>query len=200
MIYNIMSSKISLRVEIFWDYKEVVMKQLENNCIILRDLELNDANDMYEYAKDDRVGPSAGWPPHINIEETENVIQKLIESKEVWGIYYKEKQKLIGIFGVHFGKYPITDTKVHALGFELNPDYWGKGIMKMACDLVLEYVFSKEEVLEVYANHFNYNKRSGSFIKKYGMELVGTWYRKSMVVENVLYKLTKNDFMKNKQV
>ena len=38
--------------------------------LIIRPLAVSDAEDMFEYAKTNLVGPKAGWAPHININET----------------------------------------------------------------------------------------------------------------------------------
>ena len=40
---------------------------LETERLILRPFEETDAESLYKYAKDDRVGPIAGWPPHTSI-------------------------------------------------------------------------------------------------------------------------------------
>ena len=37
---------------------------IEIERLILRPFTETDAADLYEYAKDPRVGPAAGWPPH----------------------------------------------------------------------------------------------------------------------------------------
>lgn len=37
---------------------------LETERLILRPWEEKDAAALYEYARDPRVGPAAGWPPH----------------------------------------------------------------------------------------------------------------------------------------
>ena len=175
------------------------MKTLENNDIILKDLSFDDVYDIYEYAQKNEVALNAGWEPHKSIEETKRIVEILIKSNEVWGIYHKSNDKLIGTIGVHFGKYPITESNVYSLGFVLNPDYWGKGIMSKSCDLVLSHTFKENDITEVYANHFAFNKRSGRFMKKYGMKLVGTWYSKKNDRENHLYKITKDIFSKRIQ-
>lgn len=166
------------------------MKELDNNHIALRNLSFKDIHDMFAYSNNTEVAYNAGWQAHKSIDETKEVLKSLIESNEVWGIYHIENDKLIGSIGLHFGQYPLTESKVHALGFVLNPDYWGKGIMKEAVDLVLSYAFDEMNITEVYANHFSYNKRSESFMNKYGMTFVGTWYNKKSNRENKLYKIT----------
>ncbi len=170
------------------------MKRLENEHIILRDLTIEDAPDMYAYAKDDRVGPRAGWEPHKDLGETERILKMMQAGGEVWALYHKADQKLIGTVGLHKESYPITQGDVYAIGFVLHPDYWGKGIMKMACDLVFGHAFADKGLKEVYANHFDFNPRSGGFMKKYGMTFVGEWHNEETKVDNLLYKITAEGY------
>ena len=43
---------------------------LETQRLILRPWKLEDAGDLYEYAKDPAIGPPAGWPPHTAVPES----------------------------------------------------------------------------------------------------------------------------------
>ena len=40
------------------------MYNTEVETIILRPWTMEDAKDLYEYARNPHVGPPAGWPPH----------------------------------------------------------------------------------------------------------------------------------------
>jgi RimJ/RimL family protein N-acetyltransferase len=41
---------------------------LTTERLILRPWEETDAEDLYEYAKDERIGPAAGWPVHTSVK------------------------------------------------------------------------------------------------------------------------------------
>ncbi len=43
--------------------------ELTTKRLILRKWQASDAKSLYEYAKDPRVGPIAGWPIHTSVEE-----------------------------------------------------------------------------------------------------------------------------------
>ena len=47
----------------------------ETDRLILRPWEETDAESLYEYAKDERVGPIAGWPPHTSVENSREIIK-----------------------------------------------------------------------------------------------------------------------------
>ena len=50
---------------------------LETQRLILRKWTEEDAESLFEYAKDPEVGPITGWPPHKNVEESKNVIRNV---------------------------------------------------------------------------------------------------------------------------
>ena len=43
---------------------------LETERLILRPWQEEDAEALFEYARDPEVGPPAGWPPHTSIENS----------------------------------------------------------------------------------------------------------------------------------
>ena len=56
---------------------------LETQRLILRKWTEEDAESLFEYAKDPEVGPITGWPPHKNVEESKNVITYDINSEKL---------------------------------------------------------------------------------------------------------------------
>lgn len=55
-----------------------------------------DAESLYEYAKNPEVGPSAGWPPHKNVEESREIIINALNGAECYAICEQENDKAIG--------------------------------------------------------------------------------------------------------
>ena len=56
---------------------------LETQRLILRKWTEEDAESLFEYAKDPEVGPITGWPPHKNVEESKNVIRNVLNEQSV---------------------------------------------------------------------------------------------------------------------
>ena len=50
---------------------------LETERLILRKWTEEDAESLFEYAKDPEIGPAAGWPPHKSVEESRAVIKNV---------------------------------------------------------------------------------------------------------------------------
>lgn len=77
------------------------MKTLETERLILRTWEPEDVNDLYEYAKDPRVGPIAGWASHKSIDESMLILKSCIENDNSWAIELKDCKKVIGMVKIH---------------------------------------------------------------------------------------------------
>lgn len=62
---------------------------LETQRLLLRRWNEDDAESLFEYAKDPEVGPIAGWPPHKSVEESLDVIRNVFNGKECYAICEK---------------------------------------------------------------------------------------------------------------
>ena len=71
-------------------------RQLETERLILRPFVKEDLDDFYAYASVEGVGEMAGWKHHTSKEETQKILDTFIESNQVFAIYHKEDQKVIG--------------------------------------------------------------------------------------------------------
>ena len=49
--------------------------ELYTHRLILRSWQLDDAENLYQYAKNPNVGPVAGWPIHTSVENSREIIQ-----------------------------------------------------------------------------------------------------------------------------
>lgn len=152
------------------------MKRLETERCILRAWQLDDAEDMYAFAKNVKVGPCAGWQPHQSKEESYEIIKMFIELGEVYAIVDKASEKVIGSIGIH-ERYPDESQRAlfqRELGFVLNPDYWGRGIMPEVVRCVLAYCFDDLGLDKVWVGHFDDNMRSKRVIEKLGFRYAFT--------------------------
>ena len=69
---------------------------LETKRIILRPWCENDAEELYKYASDPEVGPSAGWLPHTSVENSREIIRTVLSAPETYAVCLKEDGKPIG--------------------------------------------------------------------------------------------------------
>ena len=168
--------------------------------LILRPLSLDDANDMFEYAKLPNVGPNAGWEPHRSVYETTAVIYNLIANKPHdqlgnWAIVDRTNNKMIGTIELH---HYFPNFKAE-LGYSLNPKYWGQGIVTEAAFAVLDYGFNKLELKRIEAGTFIDNFQSQRICEKIGMKKEGVarngYIRYDGVIfDKVMFGITNDEF------
>ena len=77
--------------------------QLTTERLILRPWTEADAEDLYRYAKDDRVGPIAGWPPHSSVDNSAEIIRTVFSAPETYAVCLKEDNRAIGSIGLLIG-------------------------------------------------------------------------------------------------
>ena len=62
---------------------------LETRRLRLRPFRDDDAADVYDYARDPRVGPIAGWQPHTSVEESREIIRTVFSAPGVFAMELK---------------------------------------------------------------------------------------------------------------
>ncbi len=146
------------------------MKKIETERLILRPWNMDDAEDMYEYAKDPRVGPAAGWPPHKDIEATRAYLTLTIAENDTFALQLKDTGKVIGAVGLHKRS---RAALCYEVGYVLNPAYWGHGYMSEAVKRVIEYAFTETETELLTVKHRKSNLRSRRVVEKCGFRYEG---------------------------
>ena len=77
---------------------------LETNRLILRPWDESDAEALFEYASDPRVGPRAGWPAHTCVEDSRRAIREVLSVPENYAVCLKADNRAIGCVGLMIGK------------------------------------------------------------------------------------------------
>jgi len=148
--------------------------QIETERLLMRPIVDYDADDVLEYCSEPNVGPNAGWKPHENIEETRDIMNKLMVGKEnVFGIVLKGIDKMIGSITLNLDlrrKVP----NVLMLGYVMSEHYWGKGLMTEAAKSVIKYGFEELSLNMITCTCFTDNSRSRRVIQKCGFKYEGT--------------------------
>ena len=147
--------------------------RLETERLILREWNLQDLEDFFEYASIPEVGPMAGWPPHENKEISLEILKRFINGKKTFAIVYKENNKTIGSLGIE--EYGLEDKLTEfipyqgrSIGYVLSKDYWGKGLIPEALKEVINYCFNDLNYDFLLSGHFDFNHRSCRVQEKCG--------------------------------
>lgn len=172
---------------------------LKTERLTLREWTMDDLDDFYEYAKVKGVGENAGWAPHKNKEESEEILKMFIKHKKVFCLDYNGKA--IGSLGVeeyseeHFPE--LNEFQGRELGFVLSKQYWGQGLMPEAAHAVIEYLFEKEKLDFIMCGHFIWNERSERAQEKMGFRLYSQYQGKDFYGNETLHIyriMTKEDY------
>jgi ribosomal-protein-alanine N-acetyltransferase len=176
------------------------LPSMKTDRLILREIHMGDAKDMYEYAKLPNVGPMAGWEPHESLADSINVIDMFHRQKEkgalgVWSIILKESEKMIGTIELH-GYRPNHKAE---LGYVISSEHWGKGITVEAGRAVLKYAFEILQLKRVDCNAFTINKQSVRVCEKLGLFLIGIKKKAYMrydgqIFDEVMYGITDDEY------
>lgn len=143
---------------------------METDRITLRPWHESDAEVLFHYASDPEVGPSAGWAPHKNVEESREIIRTLFNAESMWAVELKETSQPIGCVGY------LTSSKSHLdiaddqceVGYWIARPYWGKGICTEALRLVIKHCFLTKGFTTLWGDYFPDNPASGRVMEKCG--------------------------------
>ena len=140
---------------------------LQTERLILRPWKETDAKDLYQYAKDPRVGPIAGWPPHTSVENSRAVIRDILAVSETYAIVLKETGQPIGSIGLHHNDLAQKDDEAE-LGYWIGVPYWGRGLVPEAAKEVLRHAFEDLGLARVWCGYYDGNERSKRVQEKLG--------------------------------
>jgi len=150
-------------------------KLIETNRLILRKIELTDADMMFNnWANDEEVSRYMRWQAHKSPDETKVTILRWFSNYENentyhWGICLKTGE-LIGSVGVMVtAEY---DYKAE-IGYCIGRIWWGNGYTSEAIEAVINYMYSNTDIERIEAYHSVENPASGKVMLKAGMVYEG---------------------------
>lgn len=143
---------------------------LTTRRLLLRPWEERDAKDLYLYAKDLRVGPMAGWSPHLSVEHSRQVIRTVLSAPETYAVVLKETGEPVGCAGMLFGEsgnVPMSEGEAE-IGYWIGVPYWGKGLIPEAVQRLLRRCFEDLGCTAVWCGYYDGNQRSRRVQEKCG--------------------------------
>jgi len=148
-----------------WKTMELTTKRL-----LLRSWQESDAESLYEYAKDPRVGPIAGWPVHTSVENSREIIREVLSAEETYAVCLKETGKAVGSIGLMVGKASnlnLSDTEGE-IGYWIGVPFWGQGLIPEAVRELLRHGFEDLGLNKIWCGYFEGNTKSKRVQKKCG--------------------------------
>ena len=153
----------------------VNLPTLQTERLTLREMTLDDAQDVFEYSCAPEAFKFVGGEVHQLIEDSIKFLKEIIEkykSREiiVWGIFHKEHNKLIGDCGF------INRSRKQAraeMDYFLSKEYWNQGLMTEAVKETTRFGFEALGLNRIQAICEVANVSSARVMEKAGMQFEG---------------------------
>lgn len=144
--------------------------RFETERLILRPWTEDDAESLFEYAKDPAVGPIAGWPVHTGVENSREIIREVLSADETYAVCLKEDNRAIGSVGL----IPPAQSHTKAgddeieIGYWIGVPFWGKGLIPEAVRKLQEHVFLDLGCSAMWCGYYDGNVKSKKCQEKCG--------------------------------
>ena len=176
--------------------------RLETKRLILRPWRESDAQSLFDYAKDPRVGPIAGWAPHASVEYSRQIIREVLLARETYAVVLKsEGDRPVGSIGLLRGRasnLPLLE-KEGELGFWIGAPYWGQGLIPEAAHALIRHAFEDLGLEILWCGYFDGNEKSHRVQTKCGFVFHHTvpdvyWAPMDDIRTEHITRLTKNQW------
>ena len=149
---------------------------LETDRLFLRELTVEDFDDVHAYGSDPEVVEYVAWGPNTE-QETRDFLERTVEEASadprlqwLFAVVRKSDERLLGSAGLYL---PGVDAHQAMLGYAYGREAWGRGF---ATEAALEMVTLGFDVLglrRIWAACDPDNRASARVLEKIGMRLEG---------------------------
>lgn len=148
---------------------------IETKRLLLKPYSMEDLEDYYSLMSNPIVWTYSTNTPHENILQSEQQLKEILTRYEhscigFYALFEKTENVYIGEAGI-LSINRIADRCV--IGYNLLPDYWGKGYATEIAKSLIEYAFDELQVERVEALAHKSNMASCKVLEKSGMYLDG---------------------------
>lgn len=178
--------------------------RFETDRLILRPWSEEDAESLFEYAKDPAVGPIAGWPVHTSVDNSREIIKGVLSADETYAVCLKEDNRAIGSVGL----IPPAQSQTKAaddeieIGYWIGVPFWGKGLIPEAVRKLQEHVFLDLGCSAMWCGYYDGNEKSKRCQEKCGFTYHHTEENKPCVLMGDVRtehftRITKDEFLRS---
>jgi ribosomal-protein-alanine N-acetyltransferase len=164
---------------------------------LIRYINREDKEDLFEMYRNEKIAKYVAQKTHCFIKDTEEFInvmyQRMMEGNNLYlGICEEHSGKFIGI--IRFLK--KEDPSVLTIGYALNENYWGHGIIHTALNNLIELIKLGGTYTRIRATVKPENISSQRCVEKLGFKLDGK-FDKSEIIDNKEMKTERLLYYKN---
>ncbi len=177
-----------------------MIEKLETERLILRPWIESDAEILYEYAKDPRVGPAAGWPVHTSVDNSREIICGVLSAEGTYAVTIKGDNSAIGSVGLMVGDksdlgLPETEAEI---GYWIGVPFWGMGYIPEAAQELIRYAFEEIKLTTLWCGYFDGNDKSKRVVEKCGFRFDRTEQKVCPLIGETktqhITRLTRNEW------
>lgn len=180
---------------------------LTTERLILRPWEDSDAESLYEYAKDERIGPVAGWPAHTSVENSLEIIRTVLAAPETYAVCLREDGRAVGSVGLMVGEQSnigLPDNEAE-IGYWVGVPFWGQGLIPEAVSRIIAYAFEDLRLDTLWCGYFEGNDKSRRVQEKCGFRYHHTnrdisWTKMSDIRTEHISRLMKEEWLRASRV
>lgn len=174
---------------------------IESARLLMRKLRIDDATDMFEWAKDVNVTQFLSWEPHKTVDDSRRYIQKLIEGyarQEFagWGVEYKPEKKLVGAFRAYNF---VPQHQRAEISAAVNRRYQSRGVMTEVIDLFFNFAFQELPINRIEGIILTENTASQRMVAKLGMTYEGDlkqyYYIRGVYRDCKLFRMLREEYV-----
>jgi RimJ/RimL family protein N-acetyltransferase len=175
--------------------------ELQTKRLILRPWQEDDAEALYKYASNPKVGLNAGWEAHTSIENSREIIRDVFSAEEIYAVVLKETNEPIGCVGFIMGekKHSTTmDNNDAEAGYWIGVPYWGQGLIPEAMHELIRHGFEDLGLPAIWIGHYDENPQSKRVADKLGFIYQHTEKENEkdnpMMSDIHFYRITKEEY------
>jgi ribosomal-protein-alanine N-acetyltransferase len=167
--------------------------------LVLRPLSLEDAADIFAYASDPEIATFVEWTPHVNIEESQRYLNRVLVKYKVghceWGIVDRNDGRVIGTCGF------IAHAPLHSraeIVYVIARDRWKRGFATEAAAETMRFGFTELKLNRIEARCLSEHVASRRVLSKLGMVFEGTLREhvllKGRFVDLAMFSVLRNEW------
>ena len=175
---------------------------INSKRLLLRQVDKSDVNEIFFLRSDERVMRYLDKAPAESLDDAYEFIKKISELENsadavTWAITLTGNSKLIGTICL----WNIQKEHYRAeIGYNLHPDYWGKGIMNEAVLEVINYGFNVMKLHSIEANVNPGNAASIKLLERNNFTREAyfkeNYYYNGNFLDSAIYSLLVSDYKK----
>lgn len=152
--------------------------EMETERLLLREIGLEDAEDLFAYYNDRLVTQYLDWYGPSSVEHAQELITRWCDQFAEgcylrWGISLKGDKRIIGTVSIAPVRGPFEWKLPVCLGYELSRSYWNQRIMSEAVEAVMGYVFAQMGHHRMIAEVYPENGASLTLLTRLGFKQEG---------------------------